>query len=70
MLQIRAEWTNIFNRLLLPQPNTGITSAQTFLTKPTQVNGIYTGGFGTVNPTAGNGITSMRTGQLIARFTF
>jgi hypothetical protein len=74
-LQIRAEWTNIFNRLLLPQPNTGsavggIAPAQTFLTKPTPVNGIYTGGFGTINPTAGNGISTMRTGQLIARFTF
>jgi hypothetical protein len=65
-LQIRAEWTNIFNRLLLPQPNT----AASYLTRPTQVNGIYTGGYGTVIPTAGNGITSMRTGQLIARFTF
>ncbi len=65
-LQIRAEWTNIFNRLLLPQP----TTAASYLTKPTLVKGIYTGGYGTITPTAGNGITSMRTGQLIARLTF
>jgi len=65
-LQIRAEWTNAFNRLLLPQPNT----TASYLTKPTQVNGLYTGGYGTILPTAVNGITSMRSGQLIARFTF
>jgi hypothetical protein len=72
-LQIRAEWTNIFNRLLLPQPTTVAPlggAPVSYLTKPTQVNGIYTGGFGTVTPTAGNGITSMRSGQVIARITF
>src|SRR6185369_2055938 len=47
-LQIRAEWTNIFNRLLLPQP---ITSAS-YVTQPTKVNGLYTGGYGTITPTA------------------
>jgi hypothetical protein len=65
-LQLRVEFTNIFNRLLLPQP----TTAASILTAPTQVKGIYTGGFGTVLPTAGNGITSQRSGQIIARFTF
>ena len=64
-LQIRAEWSNIFNRLLLPQPST-----VGYLTAPTKVNGLYTGGFGTLTPTAGNGITSMRTGQVIVRITF
>ena len=66
MLQIRVEFTNIFNRLLLPQP----TTAASILTAPTKVNGIYTGGYGTVLPTAGNGITSQRSGQIVARFTF
>jgi hypothetical protein len=66
-LQIRAEWTNIFNRLLLPQPTSGLAS---YVTAPTKVNGLYTGGFGTIVPTAGNGITSMRSGQVIARITF
>ncbi len=65
-LQLRVEFTNIFNRLLLPQP----TTAASYLTAPTKVNGIYTGGYGTVLPTAGNGITSQRSGQVIARFTF
>ncbi len=65
-LQLRVEFTNIFNRLLLPQP----TTLASYLTAPTQVKGIYTGGYGTVLPTAGNGITSMRSGQIIARFTF
>ena len=64
-LQLRVDWTNIFNRLELPQPTTtGYTAA------PTQVNGAYTGGFGTVIPTAGNGITGMRSGQVIVRISF
>jgi hypothetical protein len=65
-LQLRAEWTNIFNRLVLPQPNT----VASYVTKPTQVNGIYTGGYGTVIPTALNGVTGMRSGQVIARISF
>jgi hypothetical protein len=64
-LQIRAEWTNAFNRLRLPQP-----TATTFSSAPTQVNGIYTGGFGTITPTSGNGVTGQRSGQLIARIQF
>jgi hypothetical protein len=65
-LQIRAEWTNVFNRLLLPQPNT----AASYLTAPTKPGSTYTGGFGTIVPTANNGIASMRSGQLVARITF
>jgi Carboxypeptidase regulatory-like domain/TonB dependent receptor-like, beta-barrel len=65
-LQIRVEWTNVFNRLLLPQPN----STANYKTNPTKVNGISTGGYGTVIPTAGNGIASMRSGQLVVRLTF
>jgi hypothetical protein len=65
ILQLRVDWTNMFNRLELPQPTTtGYTAAAT------KVNGIYTGGFGTVVPTAGNGITGMRSGQVIVRITF
>lgn len=67
-LQLRVEWTNIFNRLLLPQPTALATTS--YVTAPTKINGIYTGGYGTINPTSGNGITSMRTGQLIVRVTF
>jgi hypothetical protein len=79
-LQIRAEWTNAFNRLRLPQPTTGGgLGAPSFTANPTcsagactngQVNGLYTGGFGTITPTSGNGVTNMRSGQLIARFQF
>ncbi len=65
-LQIRAEWTNVFNRLMLPQPNT----AASYVTAPTKPGATYTGGYGTIVPTAGNGIASMRSGQLIARITF
>ncbi len=65
ILQLRVDWTNMFNRLELPQPTTaGYTAAAT------RVNGIYTGGFGTVVPTAGNGVTGMRSGQVIVRITF
>lgn len=64
-LMVRAEWYNVFNRLQLPQPvTTGFTA------NPTQANGVYTGGFGTINPTAGNGVTGMRNGTLIGRLTF
>jgi hypothetical protein len=63
---LRAEWQNIFNRLRLPQPTTtGFTS------NPSQTaNGLYTGGFGTLTPTAGNGVSGMRSGTLIGRLTF
>lgn len=64
-LQIRADWSNAFNRLQLPQPTT-----TGYVATPTRVNGIYTGGFGTIVPTAGNGASGMRSGQLLARITF
>lgn len=64
-LQLRAEWQNIFNRLLLPQP-----TATGYSALPTLANGIYSGGFGTVIPTAGNGIITQRSGQIVARITF
>jgi hypothetical protein len=61
---IRAEWSNVFNRLRLPQP----TSAANFSSAPTQSGGLYSGGFGTIVPTAGT--SGQRSGQLIARFQF
>lgn len=64
-LVVRAEWQNILNRLRLPQPTT-----TGFQANPTQANGVYTGGFGTVNPVAGNGVSGMRSGTLIGRLTF
>ncbi len=53
---------------LLPQQPTSAGAA--YGTPATKVNGLYTGGFGTIIPTAGNGIATMRSGQLIARITF
>ncbi len=65
-LQIRAEFTNIFNRIFIPAPT--ITS----LTTPTTYapgSQILTGGFGFVNTNAGVG-QQPRAGTMVARFTF
>ena len=64
-LQIRAEFTNIFNRMVLSAPSTTNPSnpALTFS------NGIATGGYGSVATAAGMG-TQPRNGQMVARFSF
>ncbi len=63
-LQIRAEWQNAFNRLILPNPTTsGFAAAPS-----TNANGLFTTGFGTVVPISGT--TGQRQGQLIARIQF
>ena len=71
-LQIRAEFTNIFNRTLIPSPATNV-APQNALTKNNL--GQYTGGFGVINATAAiNTVPTLngapRSGTLIARFTF
>ena len=71
-LQIRAEFTNIFNRTLIPSPSTA-TSPQLPLTKNSL--GQYTAGFGVINATAAvNTVPTLngasRAGTLIARFSF
>ena len=72
--QIRAEFVNIFNRTLLPNPIT--TNPQNAVTKTAGVN---SGGFGVINTFATLGsqpttavapILTGRTGTMIARFTF
>ncbi|HEY6333881.1 MAG TPA: hypothetical protein VI756_31480, partial [Blastocatellia bacterium] len=72
--QVRAEFVNIFNRTLLPNPIA--TNPQNPVTKTA---GIYSSGFGVINTfaTAGSQPTTAtppyftgRTGTLIARFTF
>jgi hypothetical protein len=65
---VRIEFTNAFNRTRLPQP-----TASGFLTAPTKqttgsLAGLYSGGFGTVVPTAGT--TGQRAGTLVGRITF
>jgi hypothetical protein len=70
-LQIRAEFTNIFNRTIIPAPSS------TNITTPALItNGLYTGGFGYFNTaTAGTqaqlaSSSAPREGLLVARFTF
>ena len=66
---VRVEFNNIFNRMFLPNPST----AGNFASPPTQFtsgsnSGLFSGGFGTMNPTSGT--SGMRTGQIIGRITF
>ncbi|MBZ5577943.1 MAG: hypothetical protein LAP40_15380 [Acidobacteriia bacterium] len=77
-LSIRAEFTNIFNRLLLPTSaaSPGGVNLGNFKAQPTTFpsganKGLYSGGFGTiVTPFTAPGITGMRAGTLVARFQF
>jgi len=76
VLQVRAEFTNIFNRVQLPIPG-GTTSAinlGNFTTAPTTFpngpnKGLYSGGFGTIVPET-VGAVNPRAGTVVARFTF
>jgi hypothetical protein len=63
-LQVRAEFTNIFNRVVLPNPSATNAQATT-----TTSGGLLSGGFGFINTTNGAG-SNPRAGQLIARFSF
>jgi len=62
--QFRAEFQNVFNRLFLSPPVTG-----NILTPPTLVNGVNTGGYGTIATVGGAGAVP-RSGQAILRITF
>ncbi len=68
-LNVRAEFNQVFNRLILPNPST----AGNFAAAPRKFTsganaGLYSGGYGTIVPLSGT--SGMRTGQLIARITF
>jgi hypothetical protein len=64
ILQIRVEWQNAFNRLILPIPTTtGFTA-----TPQTNALGQFTSGFGTVVPISGT--SGQRQGQFIGRISF
>ena len=75
---VRAEFVNIFNRTIMPDPST--TNPQIAPTKGAGGGTIYTSGFGVVsayqNPgaypaaTTGNPTLLGRTGTIIARFRF
>lgn len=76
VLQIRAEFTNIFNRVQFPIPGgqTGAINLGNFATAPTRFTsgpnkGLYSGGFGTIVPET-TGAVNPRAGTLVARFTF
>jgi hypothetical protein len=67
--QIRAEFSNVFNRLTLPNPvlnGTGIN----FTSATSSSNGLLSGGFGTFGNISVNGAGSPRTGVLIGRLQF
>ncbi len=64
VLQIRAEFYNVFNRLFLSMPST--TNPQAAITVE---NGINTAGYGTIATVNGAG-AQPRNGQLVARFQF
>src|ERR1019366_2249876 len=84
-LQIRAEFSNAFNRMQLGNPSTSTPyNASNAIVNPTVVNGRITGGFGaysigsvgvngqpsfTSNGVVGQLYQAPRQGTLIARFT-
>ncbi|HLH44212.1 MAG TPA: carboxypeptidase-like regulatory domain-containing protein [Bryobacteraceae bacterium] len=67
-LNIRAEFTNIFNRLQYPGINLGnFANAPTKFTTGANA-GLYSGGFGTIVPETGT--SGQRAGTIVARLTF
>jgi Carboxypeptidase regulatory-like domain len=74
-LQVRAEFTNIFNRVqyAVPAGQTSAINLGNFTTAPTTFGsgnnkGLYSGGFGTIVPETT--AVGMRAGTLVARFSF
>jgi Carboxypeptidase regulatory-like domain len=82
-LSLRAEFVNIFNRTVIPNPSAGSAAgapapqaaATCFLSGTSGATGAcssgatYASGFGFIQ-TAGNAVTGQRTGQIVARFRF
>lgn len=60
---VRAEFSNVLNRVRLPQPIAG----GSYQAPVVKTNGINTGGFGVVNPT---NVQDMRSGTIVGRLTF
>jgi hypothetical protein len=68
-LNLRVEFANVFNRMVLPAPSVAgnFSSAPVrFTSGPNK--GLYSSGYGTINPTAGT--TGMRSGTFVARIQF
>ena len=73
VLNIRAEFYNVFNRTFLSMPSVGGFGGVNSLTAPATTNGVYTAGYGyinTTNPATPGYGPQPRTGQIVARFTF
>jgi hypothetical protein len=65
-LNIRAEFNNIFNRLFIPDP----ASTSATATQRKNADGTTAAGFGYIDMTAATVAGGVRTGQIVARFTF
>jgi hypothetical protein len=63
-LNIRGEFSNVFNRVRLPQPSVLNPAANPVISPQT---GLYTAGYGTVVPVA---VTQQRGGMIVARLMF
>ena len=75
VLNIRAEFQNVFNRLYLQIPSVGGVTNVSPITPPTRnAPGQLTGGYGYVNfvngGVANSGGARQRTGQIVARLIF
>ncbi|MEP7355432.1 MAG: hypothetical protein ABI824_19550, partial [Acidobacteriota bacterium] len=67
-LNVRVEFNNVFNRAQLPGPSTtGFQTAPIKFTTGANT-GLYTSGFGTINPLGG--LQGERTGTFVGRLTF
>jgi hypothetical protein len=71
-MQLRAEFNNIFNRLWIPDPtSTSATATRTYVKDSSGQNTKLTsGGFGYVNMQAAAVASGVRSGQIVARFSF
>jgi hypothetical protein len=67
-LNVRVEFANIFNRTQLPNPTLGNFATPTTTFTGGANNGLFSGGYGTILPTAGT--NGQRTGTLVGRITF
>jgi hypothetical protein len=62
-IQIRAEFFNVFNRIIMPNPSAG----NPLQTQTVNSAGVPTSGFGRIDATT---VSGQRNGQLVARFEF
>jgi hypothetical protein len=65
---IRAEFTNIFNRVILVDSLLATTNAR--LTQTRNAAGLTTSGFGRINTASTPGIATQRQGMIVGRFVF